>query len=394
MGRVTGSLTVVQRKTGPVYFIMARDRDGRQIKKRVGPVDEWPRRLAEDALRDFLTDLGRVPDRGDPSVTIKYAVTAWLRYVEHDKGREPSTVRDYRNTMNRQIVGRYKDRPLSEITVEDLEQLRAELLDTLSRRTAQKTLVLLHGLYRFAVRKNWIAKNLVAEVEPIAVKRRTEFAVLSPAEVEAVARKAADELTRVAILVAAFTGLRLSELRGLRWRDVDFQNRLIHVRRKHFGAKDAPEGRPKSGIARSVPLIDLAARALDELSRRDDFTAAGDRVFADAFGLPLYDNALRDGLYAALDAAGIDRDRGTGKLFVFHDLRHTFGTLAVRAWPLSDVQAYMGHADISTTMLYVHHQSRARAAEELGAVVDAELSEAGSLPARYPDTMTADGNNA
>jgi hypothetical protein len=54
----------------------------------------------------------------------------------------------------------------------------------------------------------------------------------------------------------------------------------------------------------------------------------------------------------------------------------------------------MGHADISTTMLYVHHQSRARAAEELGAVVDAELSEAGSLPARYPDTMTADGNNA
>jgi integrase len=69
--------------------------------------------------------------------------------------------------------------------------------------------------------------------------------------------------------------------------------------------------------------------------------------------------AIRDGLYAALDAAGIDRDRGTGKLFVFHDLRHTFGTLAVRAWPLSDVQAYMGHADISTTMLYVHHR-RAR----------------------------------
>jgi integrase len=91
-----------------------------------------------------------------------------------------------------------------------------------------------------------------------------------------------------------------------------------------------------------VPLIDLAARGLDELSRRDDFTGAGDRVFADAFGLPLYDNAIRDGLYAALDAAGIDRDRGTGKLFVFHDLRHTFGTLAVRAWPLSDVQAYMG----------------------------------------------------
>ncbi len=202
-----------------MYFVKARDRDGRQVKKRLGPVGEWPRKQAEDALRDFLTDLGRVPEQGE-SVTVRYAVSAWLRYVEHDKGREPSTVRDYRNTMQRQIVGRYGDRMLSEITVEDLEELRAELLDELSRRTAQKVLVLLHGLYRFAVRKSWVQRNDVADIDPVEVKRRTEFAVLSPAEVQAVARAASDEQARVVILVAAFTGLRLSELRGLRWRDV------------------------------------------------------------------------------------------------------------------------------------------------------------------------------
>jgi integrase len=39
----------------------------------------------------------------------------------------------------------------------------------------------------------------------------------------------------------------------------------------------------------------------------------------------------------------------------FHDLRHTFGTLAVRVFPLSDVQRMMGHADLSTTMKYVHY---------------------------------------
>ena len=78
---------------------------------------------------------------------------------------------------------------------------------------------------------------------------------------------------------------------------------------------------------------------------------------------------------------------------MFHDLRHTFGTLAVRAWPMSDVQAYMGHADISTTMLYVHHQSRARAAEELGAVVSAELAGGGLVPDRYPETITVDGKD-
>ncbi len=54
---------------------------------------------------------------------------------------------------------------------------------------------------------------------------------------------------------------------------------------------------------------------------------------------------------------------------VFHDLRHTFGTLAVEAWPLHDVQAYMGHADIQTTMIYVHQQPKAAAADKLSQLV-------------------------
>ena len=59
---------------------------------------------------------------------------------------------------------------------------------------------------------------------------------------------------------------------------------------------------------------------------------------------------------------------------MFHDLRHTFGTLAVQTFPLSDVQAYMGHADIATTMVYVHHTPQHAAADRLGKLVDdAEL---------------------
>ena len=85
---------------------------------------------------------------------------------------------------------------------------------------------------------------------------------------------------------------------------------------------------------------------------------------------------FRDALYAALEAAGIGRDRGTGKLLVFHDLRHTFGTLAVQAFPLSDVQAYMGHADIATTMIYVHHTPQHAAADRLGQLVEDEQESA------------------
>ncbi|MGH2745453.1 MAG: tyrosine-type recombinase/integrase, partial [Thermoleophilaceae bacterium] len=52
-----------------------------------------------------------------------------------------------------------------------------------------------------------------------------------------------------------------------------------------------------------------------------------------------------------------------------HDLRHSFGTLAVQAFPLSDVKAYMGHADIQTTMVYVHHVPAGDAAERLSEAV-------------------------
>lgn len=71
---------------------------------------------------------------------------------------------------------------------------------------------------------------------------------------------------------------------------------------------------------------------------------------------------MRRRFYAALDAAGLPRIR-------FHDLRHTFGTLAVQVFPLSDVKAYIGHADIATTMIYVHHVPQVDAAEKLSAAL-------------------------
>ena len=61
-------------------------------------------------------------------------------------------------------------------------------------------------------------------------------------------------------------------------------------------------------------------------------------------GTPVGDKRLRDRFYAALEAAGLGHLRTKRDPVVFQNLRHTFGTLAVRVFPLSDVQAYMGHA--------------------------------------------------
>jgi integrase len=149
------------------------------------------------------------------------------------------------------------------------------------------------------------------------------------------------------------------ELRALRWSDVDFEKRLVHVRRSFtHGA----EGGPKSGRVRSVPLIDQAAKALDGLSRRKRFTDTADLVFVDDVGGYVDDWRLRRRFHDALKRAGLPRLR-------LHDLRHTFGTLAVQVFPLTDVKAYMGHADIQTTMVYVHHVPQIDAADKLSDLV-------------------------
>ena len=394
MAVVSGHVKRVPRKRGDQFYLKYRTASGKQLERKLGPVwtersrppaGYYTRKMAEAELAALLTDLrrGEVPDPGDRSgKTFADAREEWLRYCEHDRGLEETTLRDYRNTARALTAEFGADTPLHAISEDQIESYRAKMLagevvarrggytvaeredgQPISRRSAQKRLVLLGGIFKRARRLKWIALDPTADIEPINLKPSGDFNVLTVEQVESVVRRCDADLFAAAVLVAAYTGLRTGELRALRWRDIDFAAATIHVRpnKPAGGAEKAP----KSDKVRSVPMIEDAARVLDGLSRRANFTAPADRVFASETGGMVGEDAFRDALYEALEAAGIDRKgfpaRGG---FVFHDLRHTFGTLAVRVWPLSDVQAYMGHADIQTTMLYVHHIPKTGAARE------------------------------
>ncbi len=253
------------------------------------------------------------------------------------------------------------DAPLEAITSAHIDNFRVQLVaeDRLSARTINKYLALIHGILKRAQRVYGLSANAAAGVERQPVRRSGDFDVLSAEEVEALVRAAVSPQDAAVFATAALAGLRLGELRALRWRDVDFGKRLIHVRRSYV---ERAEGVPKSGRVRSVPMSDQVLVVLDGLSRRDRFTADEDLVFCNEVGDYFNDSALRRRFYAARDRAGLKPIR-------FHDLRHTFGTLAVQAFALSDVKAYMGHADIATTMIYVHHVPQVDAAERLSSAL-------------------------
>lgn len=372
VGRATGSVALVERKRGAQWYLHYRLTDGRQVQRRLGPAwtgrgrptsGHFTKRMAEDELRRRLTDA----ERGTPAGTRRTEATfgdacaEWLRYVEHDRLRRPSTVSDYRNLVRGSLLPAFGAETALEVIDQDrIDAFRAQLVTEgrLSPRTVNKLLVALHAVFKRAQRAYRLPVNPVAGVERQPMRRSGDFSVLGPGEVQLLAQTAS-ATDGPLFVVAAFTGLRMGELRALRWRDVDFAKRLVHVRRS---VTRSIEGAPKSGRVRSVPLIDQAARAFDELSRREHFNHADDFVFINEVGGPVHDGALRQRFYTALAAAGLERLR-------FHDLRHTFGTLAVQAFPLSDVRAYMGHADIATTMIYVHHVPQHDAADRLGRVV-------------------------
>ena len=164
---------------------------------------------------------------------------------------------------------------------------------------------------------------------------------------------------------------------------IDFAGSTIHVRANYT---HCAEGLPKSGKVRAVPLVDLVAAKLDALSRREHFTEPGNLIFCNRIGTYLHDGELRHRFYEALNDADLGHKRDGDRPITFHDLRHTFGTLAVKAWDLPKVQGYMGHADISTTMVYVHHVPKTEDAEAL----QAQLLEVNGMPLKRPRRKPAE----
>ena len=354
----TGHVFRVERSRGPVWYAKYRLPDGRQVQKKVGPAwtergrpaagyftkraaEEWLRRLLDEARRGTLPGMVRT------GATFADAAAEWLRYLEHDRFRKASTLGAYRSLLGSQILPTFGEQPLESITPSMIESWVGSMARTPATRT--KALAMVHGIFKRA-RKVWgLPSNPAAEVEKPPLPKGGDIDVFSPEEIWALVRSAGSEQDGVVYLTAAFTGLRRGELVALRWRDVDFAGSVIRVRASYV---DGVLSTPKSGKVRSVPMAPDVAEALAKLGQRGDSTSDDDLVFVGDFGSYVDARALTRRYGTALNRAGLRKLR-------FHDLRHTFGTRMIAKADIRRVQEWMGHADIQTTMKYLHYAPRA-----------------------------------
>jgi integrase len=273
-------------------------------------------------------------------------------------------------------------RRAQEIRSSTVSQWLADLRKTsLSNHTVRGIVTVLSAVCTKAVRDEVITGNPVAKLRGTLppAKSKTKARVLTVEEVTNLIDSAAATSQRNGTMVATacFTGMRQSELLGLRWQDVDFDGSKLHVRNQLSRAtKDHPASLVslKSDAAeRSIDLAPGLARELRLLKAKASTIDPSAFVFTTGIGTPVYyRNANRDVLDPAADRAGLNPE-GAQKLS-WHDLRHTAISHLIRAGidPVR-VSKFAGHAKVSITLDVYSHEFEAQAGEGAGAALGAVL---------------------
>lgn len=374
---ISGHVYKLPRKSGPVWFAKYRLPDGRQVQKRIGP--HWPdksapepgwftKRTAKAWLDDLLAKARRneLPGMIRTDTTFAAACDAWLAH-KRTRALKVSTLTDYQHTTSRiksvmaDVVG--DQAKVETITTADVEAFRDKLMaGGSSDRTVNKYLAQLHDLFDWAKRPYGLIQNPAAKAD---VERRphdkgNRLERFTREQVTALADAAENDQDRVLYLTAAFTGLRRGELLALRWGDVSFADASIRVQRSYRnGILDTP----KSGKERTAVMFGEAAEALEAHQERSAFSGDEDLVFAGERGGHLNEKKLTTRFKAAMEEAGLPYGRPDG--LVFHDLRATFGSLAIRELDALELMQYMGHASITTTQRYLRFVPRQDVAQRL-----------------------------
>jgi integrase len=279
------------------------------------------------------------------SVTVAEAADRWLRRGELD-GLERATVRTYREHVRNHIVPRLGGTRLARLTGAMVQEFADYLLAVVSRPMAAKVLVSLKAVLKDARRRGLVAQN-VAELVTVRVSSRHRERIVAPtkAEVRAMLEAVPAGRWRALLVTAIFTGLRSSELRGLRWSDVDFDAKLIQIRQR--ADENGIMGPPKSAAGRrEVPLAPFALNTIREWR----LASQGELVFGNDLDRPEPLTNIRSRCFCPLQLrCGIVDEAGAPK-YGFHALRHfTASWFIEQGFSPKRVQTILGHASIAMT---------------------------------------------
>jgi integrase len=396
------------------YYGRWRTLDGRLLNRRVGSIrsaggrEGLTRAQAERAFAKMQDEEERSPRPVSPAdAPTVDDVADSLRRKQKLEGARKSYQENCESMQRVHISPRLGGVAITDVTTAHVEAVASAMLtDGRSPKTVRNVMSFLHSILEHAIERGWSRENPARRAARPGRRRSgdadPDLQFLTVNELDAVLRAIPDEVVfrkpkptrkgrpgaspppppdvlgpvlRVVVLAAAMTGLRQSELLGLRWRDVDWAAQRIRVRNTFVRGEHSTDGKSDLSTRRSVPMADRLAGELDRWSQRTEYRGDGELVFAHPqTGSPLDRSKATKRFKAACRTAGVREVK-------FHDLRHTFATrLAASGQPLRTIQEFLGHADSKTTQIYAHYAPSEREVQMVNeAFAEPDRSSTGSL---------------
>ncbi len=305
---------------------------------------EPPKKDAQRVLYEKLTEINSGTYREIPKITLSALSDKWLEsYAETTV--KPSTLKGYRDIINRLLKPNFGDTYLQDITTGQLQGFIAERSKAVKAKTVCNEIVVIKEMFKHACRWGYLKNNPAEYLERPRIEK-AEIEILSPVEVDRLLSNS-NKAYMVAFLTAFLTGMRAGELWGLQWGDIDWNSKQIFVRRSLWKGQFQT---PKSKY--SIRKIDIPEQLIREL-REWKLTCPineYDLVFPSPEGkLTDHDNVVKRYYNPALRRAGL-------RQVSFHSLRHSNASMRIQAGQnIKYIQMQLGHASIDITMdIYGH----------------------------------------
>jgi len=298
---------------------------GRRMREKIG----HSRKLAEIILKKRKVEIAEnkfLDIKRDKKIKFPQLAEEFLKNYSKPNNRS------YKNDIHfvKKLVDFFGDVYIFEISSLAIEKYKTERLTQVKQASVNRELDVLKSMFSRAVEWGMLRENPARPVKKFKVdNRRTRFLTLD--EIKRLT-DACSGYMRDIIIVAVNTGMRRGELLGLKWENVDFDNKLIFI----------PGSLSKNKYNRQIPMNDLVIGILTEIKKN----GIKEYVFCGTAGKQFGD--VKKGFHSALEKAGITD-------FRFHDLRHTFCSQLVKAGvDIYTVMELAGHKSIGMTMRYSH----------------------------------------
>ena len=375
----------LQEKKGYFYMVLSYSVDGKRKTKWIptGMAVKGNKKKAEALLMETRqnfepeSEAEEVTELSGEIMFVDF-LTMWLEIAKSTI--KLTTYASYADMTNKTIIPYFKPlkRKLSELTAADIQKFYLVQLERVSANSVIHYHAIIHRAMKYAVKTDLIVSNPVDKVDR-PKKNTFQGSFYTEDEIQDLFEAAKGTKLELPIVLAAFYGLRRSEVLGLKWDAIDFQQNTITIKHTLTSCKIdgkkievAADTTKTKSSRRTLPLIpQFREMLLQRWEMQEEYkrvcgncynTKYLDYICVDEMGNIIPPNYVTEAFSKLLARHGMRHIR-------FHDLRHTCASMLLKnGVPMKQIQEWLGHSDFSTTAnIYAHldYNSKLNSAEAM-----------------------------